>query len=143
MRLWSLHPKYLDAKGLVALWREALLAQKVLLGETKGYRHHPQLLRFREAMDPVVAIGAYLHHVHEESKRRGYSFDVCKIGKVEMKTRLDVTSGQLEYETQHLLAKLAVRDPARYATVKALGKVDTHPLFGVVDGEVADWEVVN
>ena len=27
MRLWTLHPKYLDAAGLVALWREALLAQ--------------------------------------------------------------------------------------------------------------------
>ena len=23
MRLWTLHPKHLDAKGLVALWREA------------------------------------------------------------------------------------------------------------------------
>ncbi|HEU5178767.1 MAG TPA: pyrimidine dimer DNA glycosylase/endonuclease V, partial [Burkholderiales bacterium] len=32
MRLWSLHPKYLDARGLVALWREALLAQAVLRG---------------------------------------------------------------------------------------------------------------
>lgn len=143
MRLWSLHPKYLDAKGLVALWREALLAQKVLLGETKGYRQHPQLLRFREATDPVVAIGTYLHHVHEESKRRGYSFDVSKIGKVEMKTRLDVTSGQLDYEMQHLLTKLAVRDPERHSKVKALGEVETHPLFNVVDGVIADWEIVN
>jgi len=25
MRLWTLHPKYLDARGLVALWREGLL----------------------------------------------------------------------------------------------------------------------
>lgn len=37
MRIWSLHPSYLDAKGLVALWRETLLAQKVLLGATVGY----------------------------------------------------------------------------------------------------------
>ena len=36
MRLWSLHPRYLDAKGLVALWREGLLAQAVLKGQTKG-----------------------------------------------------------------------------------------------------------
>ncbi|WP_338140756.1 pyrimidine dimer DNA glycosylase/endonuclease V [Candidatus Nitrotoga sp. 1052] len=27
MRLWTLHPCYLDSRGLVALWREALLAQ--------------------------------------------------------------------------------------------------------------------
>ena len=38
MRLWSIHPKYLGTKGLVALWREALLAQKVLQGNTKGYK---------------------------------------------------------------------------------------------------------
>jgi hypothetical protein len=33
MRLWSLHPEYLDANGLVALWREALLAQAFLQGK--------------------------------------------------------------------------------------------------------------
>ena len=43
MRLWSLHPKYLDKLGLLGLWRESLLAQKVLLGKTKGYKNHPQL----------------------------------------------------------------------------------------------------
>jgi hypothetical protein len=37
---------YLDGRGLVALWREALLAQAVLRGRTRGYRH-PQLARFR------------------------------------------------------------------------------------------------
>jgi hypothetical protein len=41
MRLWSIHPEYLDAKGLVALWREALLAQNVLQCNTKGYKKHP------------------------------------------------------------------------------------------------------
>jgi len=43
MRIWSLHPKYLDSKGMVALWREALLAKQVLLNKTKGYKNHPQL----------------------------------------------------------------------------------------------------
>ena len=27
MRLWSLHPKHLDPQGLVARWREGLLAR--------------------------------------------------------------------------------------------------------------------
>ena len=49
MRLWSVHPKYLDSKGLVALWREALLAKQVLEGGTKGYRNHPQLDRFKKS----------------------------------------------------------------------------------------------
>src|SRR5579862_5032823 len=79
MRLWTLHPKYLDAKGLVALWREALLAQKVLRGKTKGYRHHPQLARFKAHENPVVALAAYLREVHKEAKRRGYAFDGSKI----------------------------------------------------------------
>lgn len=30
MRLWSVHPGWLDAKGLVAAWREGLLARAVL-----------------------------------------------------------------------------------------------------------------
>jgi hypothetical protein len=53
MRLWTLHPKYLDARGLVALWREALLAQKVLRGATRGqllyeWRHLKRKLKQRD-----------------------------------------------------------------------------------------------
>ncbi|MFN3505685.1 MAG: pyrimidine dimer DNA glycosylase/endonuclease V, partial [Caldimicrobium sp.] len=60
MRLWSIHPMYLDARGLVALWREALLARKVLIGETSGYRNHPQLVRFKRSASPLDAINRYL-----------------------------------------------------------------------------------
>ena len=80
MRLWTIHPKHLDAKGLVALWREALLAQKVLQGGTRGYRHHPQLRRFLATSRPAAALARYLAAVHEESVRRGYHFDAAKIG---------------------------------------------------------------
>ncbi|HWQ19849.1 MAG TPA: pyrimidine dimer DNA glycosylase/endonuclease V, partial [Methanotrichaceae archaeon] len=73
--MWSIHPKYLDARGLVALWREGLLAQKVLRGETQGYRYHPQLNRFKEAEDPKAAIAGYLKEVVKEAGRRGYCFD--------------------------------------------------------------------
>lgn len=107
MRLWSLHSRYLDAKGLVALWREGLLAQKVLAGETKGYRHHPQLQRFRGQSDAPGAIAAYLRGVQREAERRGYKFDATKIGRCASGLRLKVTRGQLEYELAHLRAKLA------------------------------------
>ncbi|MFI5209112.1 MAG: pyrimidine dimer DNA glycosylase/endonuclease V, partial [Gemmatimonadales bacterium] len=73
MRLWSLHPRYLDAKGLVALWREGLLAKAVLQGKTRGYRHHPQLERWMRAVDPVASMNAYLVEVWREADRRGYS----------------------------------------------------------------------
>jgi hypothetical protein len=46
MRLWSLHPSLLDRMGLLALWREGLLAQKVLLGLPAGalYAQHQAVL---------------------------------------------------------------------------------------------------
>jgi Pyrimidine dimer DNA glycosylase len=140
MRLWSLHPSYLDAKGLVALWREGLLARKVLLGQTRGYRYHPQLTRFRAHANPVRAIDSYLWIVHEESVRRGYHFDVSKLGSKPGGIKLRVTDGQLRYELEHLKHKLKQRDKDRYRQIAALEIPQPHPLFKVVVGEVEEWE---
>lgn len=140
MRLWSLHPKYLDAKGLVALWREALLAQAVLRGETRGYLNHPQLLRFRQQTHPLSAIASYLVVVYSEAKSRGYSFNLSKVGETETLTCIPVTSGQIEFEMQHLLFKLAVRSPSLYAQFRAISSFETHPLFSIIPGGVESWE---
>jgi hypothetical protein len=140
MRLWSVHPKYLDAKGLVALWREALLAQAVLRGRTRGYRHHPQLERFRAHPRPVAAIRAYLAAVQEEASRRGYAFDTSLIGRVREVEYLNVTTGQLGYEWRHLKRKLRARAPQTYRAVRRVHKPESHPLFSVVSGRVCDWE---
>ena len=142
MRLWTLHPRYLDVKGLVALWREGLLAQKVLLGETRGYRNHPQLVRFRQQPDPVAAIGAYLLPVLEEAAARGYRFDGGKISVPGPAASIQATDGQLRYEWFHLLAKLQQRDPQRFKTLADDGEPLSHPLFSIVPGAVAPWEVV-
>src|SRR5208283_119241 len=111
MRLWTLHPKYLDARGLVALWREALLAQKVLSGATRGYRHHPQLIRFAGQKNPPATLAAYLAAVHEEAGRRKYRFDASKIGRRRVRGKLKETHGQLLYEWRHLKRKLKRRHP--------------------------------
>ena len=111
MRLWSIHPEYLDAKGLVALWREALLAQNVLLGNTKGYTRHPQLNRFKNTGNPAGVIASYLRSIVDEADRRGYNFNRSKIVDKKAKGRIPVTSGQVEYEFKHLLGKLNKRDP--------------------------------
>ena len=140
MRLWSLHPKYLDAKGLVALWREALLAQKVLMGETRGYRNHPQLLRFRQLDHPVAGVAAYLTEVHAEASRRGYAFDHSKIVQKIYLGQLNVTGGQLAYEWGHLLVKLQKRDPEKWLELKQIKVPDPHPLFAVVEGGIESWE---
>lgn len=79
MHLWSVHPRHLDTRGLVALWREALLAQAVLRGRTNGYLHHPQLQRFRAQPSPLGAIADYLRGVHAEAVGRGYAFAARKI----------------------------------------------------------------
>lgn len=142
MRLWSVHPRCLDATGLVALWREALLAQAVLRGETRGYRHHPQLRRFQECADPCRSVAAYLWPVQAEAVRRGYRFDAGKIRGPASAPALTVSTGQLGYEWQHLTAKLARRAPDWLARLGGDSPPEPHPLFAVVPGDVAAWEIV-
>ena len=142
MRIWTLHPKYLDSKGLVALWRETLLAQKVLLGETKGYRNHPQLVRFRATRNPVGAVASYLREVVAEAQRRGYNFDATKIANRRYQGRITVTSGQVAYEREHLARKLTQRAPELLPQLDAAERLELHPLFQQVAGEVEPWEVV-
>ena len=140
MRLWSLHPKYLDTKGLVALWREALLARAVLRGKTRGYRNHPQLQRFREHPSPRAAICAYLAAVHAEATARGYVFDRKKVGPVRKVGAIPVSAGQVRYEWKHLRRKLSLRSPAQFEKLGRLNGPVCHPLFRRRPGPVEDWE---
>lgn len=142
MRLWTLHPRYLDPQGLVALWREALLARSVIRGLTRGYRHHPQLARFRSHAAPRSAISSYLAVVCEEARSRGYSFDSAKVGPARSSVRILATTGQLDYEWQHLLRKLRARNPAVYSRWRGLKEPQPHPMFEVIAGPVEPWERV-
>lgn len=140
MRLWSVHPKYLDPQGLVAVWREGLLAQAVLLGHTRGYRQHPQLLRFRAMPTPIQALGTYLQGIVNEATTRGYNFDLGKIYATNDEIRMTVTRGQLEYEFAHLRAKLQKRSPQ---WLENIGQMNApHPMFRIVEGVIEDWERV-
>lgn len=143
MRLWSVHPEYLDAKGLVALWRESLLAKKVIEGKTAGYRNHPQLLRFYNCEQPLRAINAYLHEVRLEADRRGYSFDPSKYTLCDA-ARIPLTRGQLEYEYTRLLGKLQARAPEKRKELQrvGVGALRPHPLFKLINGPVEEWEKV-
>jgi hypothetical protein len=140
MRLWSLHPQYLDPQGLVALWREALLARAVLRGETRGYIHHPQLERFKAHACSRSAINSYLAAIHDEATRRGYAFDRSKVGPVRDVRSISVSSGQLACEWQHLRGKLAVRNPGALARWGGVAVPACHPLFRRRPGPVASWE---
>ena len=140
MRLWTLHPKYLDPQGLVTLWREALLARAVLRGRTAGYRHHPQLHRFREHALPRSAINAYLAAVLDEADARGYRFDRSKCGPVRGKIEIRCPSGQLHYEWRHLLRKLRARNSDHHRRCREIATPEPHPLFVIEDGPISAWE---
>jgi len=142
MRIWTLHPKYLDVKGLVALWRETLLAKNVLLGNTKGYKNHPQLIRFKNSDYPIDSINQYLAEVYKESQRRGYNFNRDKIDWNFNVSKISVTKGQIDYEKNHLLKKLELRDKEKFNILLKETETDVHPFFQIVEGEVEEWEII-
>ena len=137
MRLWSIHPKYLDQKGLCGLWREALQAQRVLLqGAIKGhktilnknkelevvpiktpYYNHPQLERFKIENSKEYLIW-YLRDIYLEAKERNYNFNINLINgnlrDITGLNKLTVTKGQLGYEFDHLQTKLFKRDRDKF-----------------------------
>ncbi len=140
MRIWSIHPKYLDSKGLVALWRETLLAKNVLLGLTKGYKKHPQLIRFQKEKDPIELINTYLYFVYLDSKERGFKFNKEKFGKTNTKKKIFVTTKQVNYEFKHLMKKLKTRNPELFNHFKNEKQIETNPLFKTREGEIEAWE---
>jgi len=143
MRLWSIHPSYLDTKGLLALWRESLLARKVLEGKTKGYKFHPQLLRFKNSSDPLMSINLYLKYIFYEAIKRGYNFNKNKIKLYNnIEITIFVTKGQIQYEWTHLLNKLKNRDFERYKILLSENYIKPHPIFKVIDGNIEEWEKI-
>lgn len=142
MRLWTLHPQYLDSQGLVAVWREALLARAVIAHETRGYRRHPQLVRFLATSSPLDNLNRYLNGIHHEAARRGFEFDAAKLSETPRGRRLPETRGQLEYEWAHLLAKLRLRAPVKFEELAREETPEPHPLFRIVPGPLRPWEKV-
>jgi len=142
MRIWTIHPKYLDTKGLLAVWRETLLAQKVLKNETVGYRNHPQLSRFKATPNPVGAVADYLRGIYAEALHRAYRFSEDKIAHDNFSGQILCTRGQLLYEWAHLKEKLKQRDARKLQEVLNILEPEAHPLFKIIEGEIEDWEVI-
>lgn len=142
MRIWSLHPMYLDSAGLNASWREGLLAKNVLSGNTKGYKNHPQLIRFRNTQDPLLYIDAFLSEIYKEATKRAFNYAAEKIRLVENISPIPVTKGQVEYEYEHLKRKLQQRSPEAFLKLPACVELKPHPLFTIVPGEIEAWEIL-
>ena len=149
MRLWSISPSYLDRQGLLGCWREALLAQHVLLGQTVGYKNHPQLERFKKQENSILLISDYLVWLWVDATNRGYNFNGASIeDKIGVQQRIPVTKGQVLFEYSHLLYKLKNRSPEWVEKVLPYGGnyiplvelIVLHPLFYLIDGEKEKWE---
>jgi len=141
MRLWSIHPKYLDNIGLIALWRESLLAKSVLENKTQGYKNHSQLIRFKNCKKPQSAINQYLQYILEEAETRKYNFNKTKINnKLKYIEKIKITNKQLEYEFSHLLKKLKIRNPNKYKELQKIKKIECNPIFTIIKGDIANWE---
>ncbi len=144
MRIWSINLGWLDSIGIVALWRESLLARKVLEGNTKGYTNHPQLYRFKSSENPLACIETYLYYVLEEAKKRGFGFDGGKIKEsiVDKSIKIPVAQGQLDYELELLKFKLKKRSPEYYAKIASTNKGEPNRMFVSHSGKIEDWEKV-
>ncbi len=114
--------------------------RRYLRGQTKGYLHHPQLDRFRAQPSPCGAIAEYLRGINAEAVRRGYAFAPGKVSAARSSEVIGVTRGQLTHEWNHLMAKLAIREPALRDRLAAVRRPRPHPLFRVVPGDVEPWE---
>ena len=140
MRLWTIHPSCLDTQGLIALWRESLLAKAVLEDKTIGYRNHPQLIRFRNTKNPLESINFYLSVIFEESLVRGYQFNTEKFTKPFNIKLIDTNKGQVDFEIRHLKLKLEQRDVSKLIQLNSYKVVPIHPLFSITEGEQEAWE---
>ena len=144
MRLWTISFKYLDAKGLVALWREALLAKNVLAGLTKGYKNHPQLDRFYAHENALEAVNAYLAEVYAQACARGYKFNAAKVGEFDARNlaKISVARGQIEYKFAFLQKKLKTRDRVIYERNLGVKNMEIASIFKEIEGGIEPWEKV-
>lgn len=140
MRLWSISFKYLDRMGLLAVWREALLAKKVLENKTIGYKNHPQLIRFKNTDNPVKYINAYLEEIYKEAQERGYNFSKEKFSEEIVEKQIPVNSKQVEYEFTHLKHKLVKRDPEKFKNISNIAEIEVNNIFKIIEGDIEKWE---
>lgn len=147
MRLWSLHPSFLDRQGLLGQWREAIQAKNALLNpdHPSNIWHARQLQRFKESPAPMRNIAIFLHVVADEMILRGYHPNVSLIPYYPEKIPhyISVTSGQVDYEIKFLQAKLEKRNPTflpRLWNIRLLMFNQLNPVFKEVGGDIEPWE---
>jgi len=121
------------------------LAKKVLEGQTKGYKNHSQLERFKNTHDPISYINYYLSGVFDQASMRKYKYDESKIDSFEVTEGISVNHKQVIYEFNFLQDKLFSRDIKQWKineSYRESGYIILHPLFYIKLGEIESWEKV-
>ena len=145
MRIWSLHPQYLDQKGLGGQWEEGIIAQNTLFFQEGKYLNYPVLHRVKAHQEPVAWIGMYLNEILKEANvNRGYNYNDQLIKQLKPTLPMPVTRGQLYYEWTLLQGRLQKRDPVKMSLNDGvdINNIKANPMFYVIDGDIEDWERV-
>jgi hypothetical protein len=144
MRLWSIHPKYLDASRLNAQWREALLCKACLEDKTVGYLNHPQYLRVKNHPHPHDFINKFLYSIWEEGFNRGYKYDDTKFAICLDFEPMEVTEDQIEYEFEHLQKKLGEFDEQYVSNEQDFNEegILLNDCFLLIPGPIMNFEKV-
>lgn len=130
MRLWSIHPKYLDKHALIALWREGLLAQKALSGKGLVDEANVQLVRFKKSANPVRAIGSYLSFVASEGAKQGCKLNHERILQPNFEAKFMTTDvAQMELEVEQLKARMKTRNKDKFKLLTDVHKFEANPVF--------------
>lgn len=148
MRLWSLNPKYLDPLGLSRNYFEGLRGYNTLIGLTKIWKNHSQLIRFKK-YDPIPYLSFYLQNVLEEAIRRDLDWTTQSILKPitnDYTQSMSVTEGQIEYEINWLHHKMKNRQKVHQKYIDLLeserNNVELNPIFYKVSGDIEFWEKI-
>lgn len=142
MRLWSIHPRYLDRQGLTALWREGLGAL-TSIKPGKGYHNHPQLDRFKKSNHQELLLQYYMRKVLWEAEARGYKFDASKLKPLRIpssREQIPVTRGQIEFEMKHLYKKMKERSIPQFSKNIKPKNVILNDCFYMIEGDIEPWE---
>lgn len=143
MRIWSLHPKYLDKKELIDSWNDGLRTIGILTRNHQGSIFRPELSRFRSQSEPIIAVEKYLLSIANEAKRRGYMVDIRKLPSIPVVVshKIPVSSGQIEYEWRQLMHVLAGRSPGFLRRIEYSPSHDINPIFYKRPGhDIETWE---
>lgn len=146
MRVWTIHPKYLNRKELSACWHDGLRALKVLSEPEKYQRFYEGLSVFRVQSEPVYALAKYLQAIGKEGVKRGLQMDLSLLPEVpkDFRLKIPVSEERIASERKLLTKRLAGLGRWHLRKFQSMLPGRTNPLFFVQnDNHPSPWEIIS